>query len=431
MSNNFNNRNLNLIKNSKNNKKKDNSVFLWATTAILLSIVISFVILIASGSTKVPSIGDIGKKISALMGGVKFSPGLPFVSGRQNILLMGLDSNGAAADPFKGTRSDCLMVLSIDPATKSANVISIPRDSKVYISDNNGVNKINAAHAFGGPDLAIKTVEQNFGIQIDHYIAIDFQGVEELVRLLGGITVYVEKSMHYTDRAGGLYINLHPGYQNLNAENAIGYLRFRHDAISDIGRMRRQQWFVRGLVEKLQSPESIIKIPELIQLASKYIRTDMNFYELSQLAAFGKSINLSDVQTATLPGSPSRFGRISYLILDTQKSQEIIDRLVFRDKQLKKETPLTVSILYSKELTARENEVKELLSTSGYIVTCEGHTKDPHSQIIGHSNYADISSAKLIRDKIPELKSAQFFLSPDNYLCGTSDFTIVLSDTDK
>ena len=429
MSNNLNNKNISYIKTAKSRKKSNNFVFMWTISAILLSILFSLIILLASGSTNIPVVSDLGRKFSTLIGGVKLTPGLPFIGGRQNILIMGLDSNGAAADPFKGTRSDSMMVLSVDPLTKSANVISIPRDSKVYIADNHGVDKINAAHAFGGPELAVKTVEDTFGIQIDHYIAVDFEGVEEVVNALGGVDVYVEKPLHYTDRAGGLYINLHSGYQTLDAKNAIGYLRFRHDAISDIGRMRRQQWFIRGLVKKLQSPDAIVKIPQLIQLGSKYIRTDMNFYELSQLAAFGKSLNLSDVQTATLPGKPSRFGHISYLILDTDKSQDIIDRLVYRNESLKKDTPLTISILSAKSLSSRAEEVKNILTNSGYQVICEGHTKDPHSQIIGHSNYADINSARNIRDKIPELKDAQFFLVPDNYLCGKSDYTIVLSDS--
>src|SRR3989339_2031748 len=167
--------------------------------------------------------------------------------------------------------------------------------------------------------------------------------------------------MHYTDRAGGLYINLSPGYQVLDAKQAEGYLRFRHDAIGDIGRMRRQQWFVRGLVKKLQSPEVIVRIPQIIQVVSKYVRTDMNFYELSQFAAYAKSINLDDAQIATLPGKPSRFGRVSYWVLDTEKTQEIIDRLIFRESQDNKDSAYTVSILYPTGYEYRLNEVKAIL----------------------------------------------------------------------
>lgn len=428
----YSNNDNNIFKKPVKTKKSKNFAFIWSITTIAICILISFIILLAASASNIPVISDmsnfIQQKISNVIGGVRLTPGLPFIGGRQNILLLGVDSNGEKADPFKGTRSDTIMVLSIDPYTKSVNAISIPRDSKVYLADNNGLDKINSAHALGGPDLTIKTIKETFGINVNHYIAVDYNCVKELVQAVGGVTVKVEKRMRYRDRAGHLNIDLYPGYQTLNAEEAVGYLRYRHDAIGDIGRMQRQQWFVRGLVKKLQSPEIVAKIPQLIQLASKYIRTDMNFYDLTQLALFAKSVDFADVQIATLPGKPSSHGRVSYWLLEADKTQEIIDRLIYRTEIAKKNNEITVSLLYPSSYEGKVAEMKAALTEAGYLVICDRRTREPHTQILAHSSYATLSTAKIFRQTLPEFKKAQFAISPNNYLCGESDFTLVMSD---
>ena len=97
---------------------------------------------------------------------------LTFGSRRQNILIIGIDSNGQDTDMWKGTRSDTIFVVNIDPKTHSIKAISIPRDSKVYLPDNKGVQKINSAHALGGVNLVKKTLKETFGIRIDKYVLI-------------------------------------------------------------------------------------------------------------------------------------------------------------------------------------------------------------------------------------------------------------------
>ncbi|OGH98943.1 MAG: hypothetical protein A2104_05015 [Candidatus Melainabacteria bacterium GWF2_32_7] len=427
MQNNYNNENNHIVQKAKKVKSSDNFILIWSLTAILISVGISFAILFAVNANWMPSI--IKDKVEGLISGINDAPGIPFIGGKKNILLLGVDSNGSKIDPFKGARSDTIIILSIDPFSKTANALSIPRDSKVYLADRHGLDKINAAHAVGGPNLTVKTVEDTFGIKIHHYIAIDYQGIKELVNAVNGVSVMVEKRMRYTDYSGGLRIDLYPGYQNLNAEQAEGYLRFRHDAVGDIGRMKRQQWFIRSLVKKLQSPDMIVKIPQIIQLASKYIRTDMNFYELSQFAAYAKAIDLDNVQTATLPGKPSKFGSISYWILDTEKAQEVIDRIIYRENMNKRYEGLTVSLMHSRDSNANLNEIKDILQKSGYKVTCESSTRDPRTQIIGHTRYATLENVKLLRKRIPALQNANFSVAIDNYPCGESDFTFVLSNT--
>mgnify|MGYP002863257318 CR=1 FL=1 len=113
--------------------------------------------------------------------------------------MLGVDSNGEGTDMWKGTRSDTIIVLNIDPSTHSVNAISIPRDSKVYIAGNHGVDKINAAHAYGGVEVAKKTIEDTLGIRINRYICVHDDAVREVVDALGGIPIFVEKKMNYDD----------------------------------------------------------------------------------------------------------------------------------------------------------------------------------------------------------------------------------------
>jgi len=409
-------------KQTKKNKSGSNFAFKWTAIAFLVCVSLFGFMYLAVNADNLGMPG-----ISRYIRKSPMAPAFMPFSGKQNILILGVDSNGSESDPFKGTRTDTILLVSIDKLGKSVNAVSIPRDSKVYIADGHGVDKINSAHAFGGPDLTIKTIQRAFGVNINHYLIINFAGVKDFVTALGGVPVNVEKRMRYTDRSGGLYINLRPGYQTLNAEQAEGYLRFRHDAIGDIGRMRRQQWFVRGVVEKLKTPDVIAKIPAIIQAMSKNVRTDMNIYELAGLASFSKQIDMDNVQSATLPGKPSNRGFISYWILDSQKTQNIIDRLVYRDEPHAYAEHLTVSLLYSEKFRAQIPLIEEILKKEGFDIKYTSSSKNPHTQIIAHTEKAGFNPIIKLKSEIPELKTAQFILDQSVY-SGDTDYTIVLAD---
>lgn len=411
-------------KQTKKPQNDSNYAFKWTFIAFIVCAVLFGIMYLAVNAD---TIGLPG--VSRFIRKSPIAPALAPFSGKQNILILGVDSNGRQADPFKGTRTDTILLVSIDKFGKAVNAVSIPRDSKVFIADGHGVDKINAAHAIGGTDLTIKTIQNTFGVGINHYILINFAGVKDFVKALGGVTVNVEKRMHYTDRSGGLYIDLYPGVQTLSPEQAEGYLRFRHDAIGDIGRMRRQQWFVRGVVEKLKSPDVVARIPAIIQAMSKNIQTDMSLYDLAGLAAFSKQIDMDNVQIATLPGKPSNHGYISYWILDSNKTQKIIDRLIYRDEPVTDSTglPLSVTLFYSAKYSPQISSIEETLKKEGFDVKFSSLRKSSHSQIISHSDKAGFAQISKIKNQIPELKSAQFIIDPSDF-SGDSDYTIVLAD---
>ena len=351
---------------------------------------------------------------------------LPFGLRRQNILFLGVDASNNPKDLWTGTRTDTIILVNIDPRTKSVNALSIPRDSKVYLPGDNGVNKINAAHAIGGIEMTKKTIEDTLGVHIDRYIMVHDSAVKEIVDAMGGLDIYVEKPMHYNDYSGNLHINFSKGNHHLNGQHAVEYLRFRHDALGDIGRTQRQQWLLRSLLTQLKQPSTITKIPDIIAVAKKYVKTDMSFYEMSQYAALAKHIDMDKIEIAMLPGAPNQRGYISYWILDPEKTQEVVNRIIYRDKeQIDEVTPMTASVLSSD--SPKGAQMTENLKAAGIDVKCTGKAARAHSQFIAHSSKITNDYYNWLKKKNEAFGGLQFVYDPVNYYCGETDFTIILS----
>ena len=351
---------------------------------------------------------------------------LPFGLRRQNILFLGVDASGNPNDLWTGTRTDTIILVNVDPRSKSINALSIPRDSKVYLPGDNGVNKINAAHAIGGIEMTKKTIEQTLGVHIDRYIMVHDNAVKEIVDAMDGLDIYIEKPMHYNDYSGNLHINFSKGNHHLTGQEAVEYLRFRHDALGDIGRTQRQQWLLRSLLTQLKKPSTIAKIPDIISVAKKYIKTDMSFYELSQYAALAKHIDMDKIEVAMLPGAPNQKGYISYWILDPEKTQEVINRVIYRDKQnFDEAAPMSAGVMASD--SSRGAQMEENLKSAGIEVKCSGKTSRAHSQFIAHSNKVTNEYYNWLKKKNPAFSGLQFVYDPLNYQCGETDFTIILS----
>lgn len=352
---------------------------------------------------------------------------MPFTQKRQNILLVGVDSNEDGTDTWRGTRTDTIIILNVDPRTKSINAISVPRDSKVYLPGDYGIQKINSAHAIGGIDMTKRTLEKTLGIKINHYVMIHDQAVESIVDALGGVPIYVEKNMFYHDYTGNLHVALTKGLNVLDGKSAVGYLRFRKDGLGDIGRTRRQQYFIKGLMEKLKTPQAIEKFPDLIDAITTYVKTDMSFYEISQFAALAKSIDIGKIEFATLPGGPNKHGYISYWILDPEKTQDMINRMIYRDRYSDSNKLYNFGIRYSDASVEQAEELKSIIEELGYNVNCFGPSSVPHSQFIAHDVSVSTDFFNLLKRKATMLKSFQFVYNPDRAYCTSSDLTILLA----
>lgn len=396
----------------------------------LILLVIGFVVVFCVGNeAKIKSVfGDNGLSqfFVTLSKRKQESPKLPF-SSRKNILLLGVDSNGSNTDPWKGTRSDTIILMNIDAKGKSINAISIPRDSKVFLADDKGLQKINSAHAIGGVKLTKKTIEQTFGVKIHKFIIVSDAAVENVIDVLGGLPLTVEKNLDYDDFAGKLHIHLKKGDNVLSGKEAVGYLRFRHDGLGDIGRTQRQQWFLKSLLERLQNPEVISKVPEIVEIATKYIKTDLSPYELTQYAILMKNIDKDKIEVATLPGRPNKKGSKSYWILDTDKTQEVIDRLIYREQDKTELTDIKAGLVYDPENEQEAILMKEKLATQGIEVVCERRSSTSREMFIANSNRISNKYFNKLKQEIPELSGKQFVYDANKFYCPKSDFIVTLT----
>lgn len=352
--------------------------------------------------------------------------GLP----RQNVLILGVDDNPDIKDLWTGTRTDTIIIVNIDPKTKSLNAVSVPRDSKVFLANNKGINKINSAHVIGGIELTKKTVEKTLGIRIHRFVLVHENIVKDLVNALGGVDIYIEKPMQYHDRTAKLNINFTPGMHKLNGQEAVEYLRFRHDKMGDIGRTQRQQWFLRGVIKKLQEPSTLSKIPELVSIANQYIKTDIPPSEMLHYADFMRHLDLSKTEIATLPGQPNQKGYISYWILDPEKTQEVVNRLLYRDKprNTTPEKQIVANIMFTKNKKIMADKLMKEFKAENIEIKCFEPINRTHSQFVVHSNRITNEYYHSLSSKLNNLPSSQFVYDPINLYCPNTEFTVILAD---
>ncbi|WP_261808094.1 LCP family protein [Paenibacillus sp. N3.4] len=234
--------------------------------------------------------------------GEKYSP--PKWEGKQrvNILLLGGDSRGMKKNEIP--RSDSIMLASIDPETKKAHLFSILRDTYVKIPGE-GEDRINAAIAMGGPNLAMKTVSDLLGIPVQYYVYTDFKGFIALIDAIGGIDLEVEKDMKYSDSEDDhVYdINLKKGMQHLDGKTALQYVRFRHDALSDFSRTERQRKFLTAVAQKMQTTMSLIKLPKILNAMDPYIDTNLSVADMLKLGTLGYEAKADGIISSQLPPS--------------------------------------------------------------------------------------------------------------------------------
>ena len=229
-----------------------------------------------------------------------------------NFLILGVDTR----DDDVG-RSDTILVLSTNLATKKFGLISIPRDSRVEVLGH-GETKINHSYAYGGVNLTKQTVEKTLNIKIDNYLVFDFATFKNAINKLGGIDINVEKDMYYRDDydgENGLLIDLKAGQQHLDGEKAMEYVRYR-DEEGDIGRVHRQQNFLNAIIKKITSPETFIKLPSLIREVFGSIKTDITFDGLTNYISFIKPNQGYQIKAMMIPGKPEEIEDLSYWIID-------------------------------------------------------------------------------------------------------------------
>ncbi|EJY56008.1 cell envelope-related transcriptional attenuator [Alicyclobacillus hesperidum URH17-3-68] len=246
---------------------------------------------------------------------------------RQTILFIGSDER-----PKQGNgNSDVLMVASLDDEHRRIELLSIPRDTQVPFPDGH-YHKINDALAEGGPSLTCGLVEQLIGMPIDHYALTEFDGLVRIVDRMGGIDINVPRNMYYRtgDKKYGI-IRLHKGTQHLTGEQALGFVRYRHDALGDIGRTERQQAFLVAVKNQLLRPETIPQLPAIAYDLLRSVDTDLTAVDLGRLIAHAHTYRSYSTIHATLPGSfhdpdATRPGDLSYWIVNPKEAHYVAKR---------------------------------------------------------------------------------------------------------
>lgn len=234
-----------------------------------------------------------------------------------SILMMGVDSGeGDKRDKDDEARTDALMLATLNKDDKSVKLLSIPRDSYVYVPEVGYETKINHAHSFGGPKATIDTVENLLGIPVDYYARINFSAFMDVVDAVDGITVDVPYEFTEQDSSDKPdKVHLYEGEQELDGEEALAFARTRK-MDSDVERGKRQQEILQALLTKALSVKSVLKYDDVIDSIGKNMKTNMTYKEMKSFFGYLTKGTGIDIDTLSIDGVDYQPGNVYYWQLD-------------------------------------------------------------------------------------------------------------------
>jgi len=286
-----------------------------------------------------------------------------------------------APENFRGL-SDTNLLVRFDPKAKRIVVLAIPRDVYVRIPGY-GWYIINHANKFGGPELAKQVVSELTGVGVDAYLAVSVEAIRKGVDALGGITLCVEKAMKYKDNAAKLDINLEPGCQHLDGVQAEGYLRFRQDALGDIGRVQRQQSFFHALRQQLLSPGGLLRLPRAIASVEPHVQTDLTREQIAGLIVF--ALQQPELVSLLLPGRFGRGWEVDRPGLERLVQRYFTDAVVAANASLEDLQGRGVALLYAAGQEAVALEVRDKLRRLGLrVLLREVESAPPRSEVLAN-----------------------------------------------
>ncbi|WNF37332.1 LCP family protein [Bacillaceae bacterium IKA-2] len=236
-----------------------------------------------------------------------------------SVLFLGLDDRDGS---LKG-RTDAILLATFNKDESTIKMINIPRDSRVEIPGRVNLDKINHAHAFGGLDMTVATVENLFDIPVDYFVKLNFDAFIEIIDALGGIEVDVPftfQEMDSNDRKSA--ITLTEGLQNLNGEEALAFARMRKkDPRGDIGRGERQQQILAAIIKKGSSFSTIARFDDLMDSVETNLSTNLSFGNILSLHSY--SSGLKEIESLSLKGNDLTDNRIYYYELEEDSVAQI------------------------------------------------------------------------------------------------------------
>lgn len=347
---------------------------------------------------------------------------------RINILILGESGVG---DGYKLT--DSIMIASYNPKNQQASLLSIPRDTYVGKKDKNVASqnylasyKMNAVYRNGSniPET-IECINQLTGLNIQYYLLVDTDALIEVVDAIGSVTFNVPIDMDYDDPTQDLHIHLKAGEQAIDGGKAEQLLRFRHNndgttypqeyGDNDIGRMRTQREFIQATMQQLLKAENIFKITQLIDIASKNIKTNLDFNVMKDYVPYAVNFNTANLKTDTLPGEPEKCNGIWIYTANKKETKTVIKELFEDEEEIPEDEVAnaingtntsstqtkvkgTVELLNGSGITSNLTKAAKELKEAGYEITKTGKSSTTTSKtsIINRTDKPD-SIAKTIK----------------------------------
>ncbi|WP_332651188.1 LCP family protein [Lysinibacillus sp. 54212] len=237
-----------------------------------------------------------------------------------SILFIGIDDSEKRGQGADTSRSDALMLATLNNKTKTVKLLSIPRDSYVYIPYSGYKDRINHAHSRGGTLATIETVEELFDIPVDYYVRMNFNAFIDVVDALGGVEVEVPYDIVEQNESDQKTISLKAGLQELNGSEALALARTRKKD-SDIERGKRQQEIIKAITAKVASFSSISKYDDVLEAVGDNMKTDMTFDEMKSIFSY-LSQGVPRIDSLTLTGDDDWSAGPYYYKLDEEALEE-------------------------------------------------------------------------------------------------------------
>ena len=353
------------------------------------------------------------------------------------ILLLGISTDTEAI------LTDTIMVMSYNPKTQSASLLSIPRDTFIGKNENTagGFDKINAVYQLGVEKI-IKSVNNLTGLDLKYYIVVDTEALIKLVDEIGGVEFNVPIDMDYDDSSQDLHIHLKAGLQKLNGEQAENVVRFRHNndgssypaeyGDNDTGRMRTQREFINQLLKQTIQFKNIVKIGGIFDIAYEYIETNIALTTFKDYIPYIVDFSTENLKTGTLPGTNEKLNGLWFFKANKTKTQEIISEM-FESKKVEwaeetdgdrnENSKIKVEVLNGTEITSNLSSTVTTLKEKGYTISKTGEvTKANVTAIIINSEVKDE-----VAQKIKELLGVGIISRTSNS-ASKADITIVIGE---
>lgn len=317
-----------------------------------------------------------------------------------NILLLGLDVGDVNHPEIEANkRTDTIMVINYNPTTKKMHVVSIPRDTMIDINGKRW--KINAAYPIGGDARVIEEVEDLLDIKINYLAKVNYKGFREFIDAIGGVDMYIEHDMHYTDKSQKLKIDFDKGTTpHLNGEDAEKFFRWRKNddgtglPNGDLDRIKNQHKFIEEVVKKCTSPTMLFKIPKVLDVVGNNIETNISGDALLKYGFKFIGLKSGDIIMTTLKGTPQMIEGQSYVVADKSANSDLIKALNSSDTSLDKVSreDVKIRILNGTKIGGLAASYQLELNQKGYetITTGNGELTNDTYIMVNDPNIKDM-----------------------------------------